>query len=82
MYQAHVYPLPSLAAIGLLFVSSSVTMAVPFALGRIIDIIYSIDRQDKDSDSDKEQKKKFEKKLKTFCLGLVGVFVLGGEEQF
>lgn len=32
------------AAVVLLFVSSGVTMAVPFALGKIIDTIYTIDQ--------------------------------------
>ena len=32
------------AAIGLLVISSGVTMSVPFALGRVIDIIYSMDQ--------------------------------------
>jgi ATP-binding cassette, subfamily B (MDR/TAP), member 10 len=31
------------AAIGCLIVSSSITMAVPFGLGKILDIIYSSD---------------------------------------
>lgn len=47
---------------GLLIVSSGVTMAVPFALGRIIDIIYEID-QTKD---EKEQKKQFDQNLKRY----------------
>ena len=36
------YPLA--AAISLLVISSSVTMSIPFALGKVIDIIYSMDQ--------------------------------------
>lgn len=49
-----------LAAVGLLCVSSGVTMSVPFALGRIIDLIYKIDQ----TKSEEEQKKKIEENLK------------------
>ncbi len=41
-------------------VSSGVTMSVPFALGRIIDLIYKIDQ----TKSEAEQKKKIEENLK------------------
>ena len=64
------------AAMGLLFISSAVTMSVPFALGKIIDIIYNLD-QLKTSDQD-SQKIAIKERLQKVCLGLTGVFVLGG----
>jgi len=64
----------SAAAVGLLFVSSGVTMAVPFALGRIIDIIYTIDQ----NKGRAEAKANFEVNLRRFCVGLTGIFLLGG----
>lgn len=63
-------------AIGLLIVSSAVTMSVPFALGKVIDIIYSMD-QLKDS-SLEEQKLEISRKLKLVCIALAGVFAVGG----
>ena len=65
------------AAVGLLFVSSGVTMAVPFALGRVIDTIYSMD-QVKDN---KEKKRQFEKNLKSLCAALTGIFIIGEKED-
>jgi len=64
------------AAIGLLVISSAVTMSVPFALGKIIDIIYNLD-QLKNSDQE-TQKEAIRDRLKIVCLGLTGVFLLGG----
>ncbi|XP_072931322.1 ATP-binding cassette sub-family B member 10, mitochondrial [Epargyreus clarus] len=55
-------------AIGFLIISSSVTMAVPFALGKVLDIIYS-------STSDLGAARE---KLDTLCLMLCGVFLIGG----
>ncbi|XP_046967857.1 ATP-binding cassette sub-family B member 10, mitochondrial-like [Vanessa cardui] len=55
-------------AIGLLFISSSVTMAVPFSLGMVLDIIYS---GTNDLVTARE-------KLDELCLVLCGVFLLGG----
>lgn len=55
-------------AIGFLIVSSSVTMAVPFSLGKILDIIYS-------SSSDLGAARE---KLDSLCLMLCGVFLVGG----
>ncbi|XP_014219848.1 ATP-binding cassette sub-family B member 10, mitochondrial [Copidosoma floridanum] len=55
-----------LGAITFLIISSTVTMAVPFCLGKIIDIIYTKD-QDKTRDN-----------LSNVCLVLLGVFVFGG----
>eukprot|EP00092_Neocalanus_flemingeri_P007319 GFUD01007905.1.p1 GENE.GFUD01007905.1~~GFUD01007905.1.p1 ORF type:complete len:656 (-),score=137.59 GFUD01007905.1:193-2160(-) len=64
------------AAMGLLVISSAVTMSVPFALGKIIDIIYDLD-QLKVSDQE-AQKQVIRDRLQKVCLGLAGVFILGG----
>jgi len=64
------------AALGLLAISSAVTMSVPFALGKVIDIIYDLD-QLKESDQEK-QKQTIRDRLQTVCLGLTGVFIVGG----
>ena len=52
-------------AIGLLAISSTVTMAVPFAVGRIINMISDSDHRD------------FRNKLGSFSLLLLGVFLVG-----
>ena len=64
------------AAMGLLVISSGITMAVPYAIGKIIDIIYNLD-QLKDSDQE-SQKQIVRDRLQTVCVGLSGVFLLGG----
>lgn len=51
----------------MLAISSTVTMAVPFCLGKVIDIIYTGD--------DKQATKA---KLDVVCLGLLGIFLIGG----
>jgi len=53
-------------AVCLLLVSSSVTMAVPFCLGRVIDIIYTADPL------------KMRENLTTLSVVLLGVFLVGG----
>lgn len=53
-------------AIAFLIVSSTVTMAVPFCLGKIIDTIYT---------NDQEKRKE---NLNNVCLVLLGIFVFGG----
>lgn len=53
-------------AVCLLLVSSSVTMAVPFCLGRVIDIIYTGDPL------------KMRENLTTLSVVLLGVFLVGG----
>uniref|UniRef100_A0A1B6FPA5 ATP-binding cassette sub-family B member 10, mitochondrial n=1 Tax=Cuerna arida TaxID=1464854 RepID=A0A1B6FPA5_9HEMI len=53
-------------AIALLLVSSTVTMAIPFALGKVIDIIYT------------EDSKQMRSNLNALCATLLGVFILGG----
>lgn len=63
-----------LGAIGCLVVSSAITMAVPFGLGKILDIIYA-----KDSVADTSIAKQ---KLDQFCLILAGIFILGGLANF
>jgi ATP-binding cassette subfamily B (MDR/TAP) protein 10 len=55
-----------LGAITFLILSSTVTMLVPFCLGKIIDIIYTND------------KKKTRDKLNNVCLVLLGIFIFGG----
>ncbi|GAB0092994.1 ATP-binding cassette sub-family B member 10, mitochondrial [Sergentomyia squamirostris] len=59
------------AGIGCLFISSSITMAVPYGLGKILDTIYS--------DESKEVAKE---RLKKFCLILAGIFIIGGVSNF
>ncbi|XP_014239016.1 ATP-binding cassette sub-family B member 10, mitochondrial-like [Trichogramma pretiosum] len=55
-----------LGAIVFLVISSTVTMAVPFCLGKIIDIIYTNDHT------------KTKENLNNVCLILLGVFIFGG----
>lgn len=59
-------------AIGLLLISSAVTMSVPFCMGKIIDIIYS-------TSQDTTQ---MVETLSYVCKILCGVFVLGGTANF
>ena len=65
-----------LAAMGLLVISSGITMAVPYAIGKIIDIIYNLD-QPKEKDEE-TQKQLVRDRLEKVCLGLSGVFLIGG----
>lgn len=60
-----------LGAVGLLFISSGVTMAVPFCMGKVIDIIYT--------SADHGQ---LVRNLSTFCQVLVVIFVVGGLANF
>ncbi|XP_015127433.1 ATP-binding cassette sub-family B member 10, mitochondrial [Diachasma alloeum] len=53
-------------AICLLFVSSTVTMAMPFCLGKVIDVIYT------------EDKEETRENLNKLSLGLLTVFIVGG----
>jgi ATP-binding cassette subfamily B (MDR/TAP) protein 10 len=57
----------STGAVVLLFVSSGVTMAVPFCMGKIIDIIYT----------ESETHDSMIQKLTAFSKILCGVFLLG-----
>lgn len=52
---------------GLLLISSSVTMAIPFSLGKILDIIYN-------SSKDLEAART---KLNNLCGGLLVIFIIG-----
>lgn len=61
-----------LAGVSFLFVSSGITMLVPFSLGKILDIIYSAGE---DNDAAKT-------KLDKFCLMLCGIFLIGGLANF
>jgi len=54
-----------------LFVSSTVTLAVPFGIGRVIDIIYT-----------PEEQEAMVPRLKTFCKVLLGVFIVGAIANF
>lgn len=47
-------------------------MAVPYALGKILDTIYS----------NTEKMENAKERLKTFCLGLCGIFIIGGLANF
>ena len=58
-------------AVGLLLISSGVTMAVPFCMGRVIDIIYTAAEQGQ-----------LLEKLNIVCQILVVVFVVGGVANF
>lgn len=69
----NVFPSWLSAAIVCLIVSSSITMSVPFALGKILDIIF-----DKEG-ADGEQALV---KLKHFSSILLAVFVVGGLANF
>ncbi|XP_054730061.1 ATP-binding cassette sub-family B member 10, mitochondrial [Anastrepha obliqua] len=55
-------------AMGCLVISSAITMSVPFALGKILDIIF--DKKETNVDT--------MNKLKNFSVILFGIFVLGG----
>ena len=89
------YPLA--AAISLLVISSSVTMSIPFALGKVIDIIYSMDQiktkanlkgvNHKDQTNDvpmapEVSKEQIRHNLKTVCAVLIGVFACGALANF
>lgn len=56
------------AAMGCLLVSSSITMGVPYSIGRILDIIFT--------------EQVANEKLKEFCAILVGIFIVGGVANF
>merc|ERR1719266_1958163 len=64
------------AAVGLLAISSAVSMSVPFALGKIIDLIYSLDQLK--TGTEEQQKASINDRLKKVCLGLSGIFIQGG----
>ena len=53
---------------GCLVISSAITMSVPFALGKILDIIF--DKKGTHAET--------MEKLKEFSIILLGIFVLGG----
>lgn len=55
-----------LSAVAFLIVSSAVTMAVPFSLGRLIDIIYT------------NEKDKMKENLNRLLVTLLGIFLVGG----
>jgi len=59
------------AAVGMLFVSSSVTMAVPFGIGRVIDIIYTTAKDGH-----------MVEQLTRFCQILLLVFIVGAVANF
>lgn len=60
------------AAVSCLCVSSTITMSVPFGLGKILDLIYT----------SSEESTLAKEKLYSFCLILSGVFLLGGLANF
>ncbi|XP_015183786.1 PREDICTED: ATP-binding cassette sub-family B member 10, mitochondrial isoform X1 [Polistes dominula] len=59
-----------LSAITFLIISSTVTMAVPFCLGKVIDIIYNVNVD------------KMAEKLNQLCIILFGVFLIGAISNF
>lgn len=61
-----------LAGVSFLFVSSGITMLVPFSLGKILDIIYAAGTNNDEAKA----------KLDTFCLTLCGIFLVGGLANF
>ena len=61
----------SLAAVFFLLISSAVTMAVPFGIGRVIDIIYS-----------KADDGNMVKRLRDFCIVLLAVFICGAGANY
>ena len=62
-------------AIFFLCISSAVTMAVPFGIGRVIDIIYTKSQDDADG-------QKMIAGLRRFCQILLCVFLIGGAANF
>ena len=68
-------------AICLLFISSGVTMSVPFALGRVIDTIYGLD-QLKTKENVESTKETTKKNLDKLCSVLIVVFAIGGLANF
>lgn len=60
-----------IGAVGLLVISSGVTMAVPFCMGKVIDIIYTTADHDQLVD-----------RLNYVCKILVAVFLVGGAANF
>ena len=58
-------------AVGLLFVSSAVTMAVPFGIGRVIDIIYT-----------SAEDGQMVEQLTRFCKILLVIFIVGAIANF
>nr|QTW43701.1 ABCB10 [Eurytemora affinis] len=65
-------------AMGLLVISSGVTMSVPFAFGKVIDIIYSMDQVKTMA----EQKAEIRERLNFVCMVLAGVFAVGAGCNF
>lgn len=64
-------PISFTVATGCLFVSSGITMAVPFSLGKILDLIF-----------EKEEQENSRQKLRKLCSVLGVVFVVGGLANF
>ncbi|XP_063958737.1 ATP-binding cassette sub-family B member 10, mitochondrial-like [Lytechinus pictus] len=62
-------------AIGLLLISSTVTIAVPFALGKVIDTIYNTSSEEGSRDD-------MMKRLTRLCTFLAGVFLVGAAANF
>lgn len=58
-------------AVGLLFISSTVTLSVPFCVGYVIDIINTAAKEGQ-----------MRQKLNTICTVLCGVFLVGGLANF
>ncbi|XP_071511192.1 ATP-binding cassette sub-family B member 10, mitochondrial-like [Diadema antillarum] len=61
-------------AIGLLIISSTVTISVPFALGKLIDVIYT--------SASEGSKEEMMERLKMLCTFLAGIFLVGALANF
>ena len=75
------------AAVGLLVISSSITMSIPFALGKVIDIIYSMDQIKTRGHVESVGVPNSERdvimlNLKKVCVVLIGMFTIGALANF
>jgi len=66
------YPVKILGAVCLLFISSAVSMAVPFSLGKVLDIIYTGTNEVEET----------RRRLNNVCGVLVIIFILGAIANF
>ena len=66
------YVIYNTVAVGCLVISSAITMTVPFALGKILDIIFN---KTETTISSAET-------LASFCQILCGIFIIGGVANF
>ncbi|XP_040581869.1 ATP-binding cassette sub-family B member 10, mitochondrial [Lepeophtheirus salmonis] len=62
-------------AMGLILISSGVTMSVPYAIGKIIDIIYELG--DRNNSDEEKKKASTRSRLNSLCTALLVVFGIG-----